>query len=315
MKTIKILFIGIILLTGVFILWRLKFFSRKIDLSYQGVEDQQKTDPYKDLYKAAKSRKVITIEDIIEKTDLYKAIKEGNITEVEQILASGTPDNLSAFLREAAKFNHLEIVKLLFAKGADINQPGSYGSNAALISATWNDNLEMVKFLVDNNANINNQDVGGSTALMIASWNGNLEMVKFLVDNDANVSLQGWEKRITALMLAASKGNLKIIELLLAKGADINQESPTRGTALIQAALYNLLEAVKLLLARGADIDAQAFGVGTALMMAARMGNAATVELLLANGADITKKNEDGQTAFDLGNDEIKAIIRNFIAQ
>ncbi len=50
-------------------------------------------------------------------------------------------------------------------------------------------------------------------------------------------------------------------------------------------------------------------------MIAALDGHLEIARLLMNSNADITKKNKDGQTAFDLANDEIKGIIKNFIAQ
>ena len=46
-------------------------------------------------------------------------------------------------------------------------------------------------------------------------------MIKFLLDNGANVNIPGLENT-TALHEAIAKGNRKVVELLLNYGADIN---------------------------------------------------------------------------------------------
>ncbi|PCI09756.1 MAG: hypothetical protein COB73_04925, partial [Flavobacteriaceae bacterium] len=53
---------------------------------------------------------------------------------------------------------------------------------ADLIRASIDGDLEIVKFLVEQGANINYQNNYGWTALISASRNGHLEIVKFLVE-------------------------------------------------------------------------------------------------------------------------------------
>ncbi len=65
------------------------------------------------------------------------------------------------------------------------------------------------------------QNEKGVTALMVASINGHKEIVKFLVDNGANVNLQnneGW----TALTAASELGHKEIVQLLVDHRADVD---------------------------------------------------------------------------------------------
>jgi hypothetical protein len=128
--------------------------------------------------------------------------------------------------------------------------------------ATRNNNIDSVKkeITVDKNK-INEPDDEGNTPLMIACENGNLNMVKYLVENGANVDLQrkysqnlykyGYRKNpsnmiiVTVIlcglplfesfafvelgdyypgvMIAYKKGNMDIVKYLISKGADCNQ--------------------------------------------------------------------------------------------
>lgn len=94
-------------------------------------------------------------------------------------------------LQNAARCNHIEIVKLLLSKGFKVDSRGFY-----------------------------------STALYTACQEGRLEIVKLLIDNGANIELKKtWLTKISSgviLKAACVKGHLDIVKLLINKGADIN---------------------------------------------------------------------------------------------
>lgn len=87
-----------------------------------------------------------------------------------------------------------------------------------LMQASIEGNLEEVKSLIRNGADINAKDKYGDTALMGASREGNLEVVKFLVQKGANINVKN-EDGNTALMEALGEGNLEVVQYLKSKGA------------------------------------------------------------------------------------------------
>lgn len=63
---------------------------------------------------------------------------------------------------------HLEMVKYLVEKGADVNAKAEFCRDTALHSAAAGGNLEMVKYLVEHGADVNAKDDDGRTPADVA---------------------------------------------------------------------------------------------------------------------------------------------------
>jgi ankyrin repeat protein len=110
------------------------------------------------------------------------------------------------------RFDDLKMVKELFRLGAD-------SSNKALIKSAENGNLEIVKILVQNGANILAQD---NEALRASSELGHLEVVKFLVQNGANIHADDIDRDFGSILGAAIMSrNVDLIKFLTGRGAYI----------------------------------------------------------------------------------------------
>lgn len=90
--------------------------------------------------------------------------------------------------------------------------------NQDLFYACWSGHLDRMKMLIARGADVNLEDYEGITLLMAASLHGDKDKVKLLLDNGADVNAKGkWGK--TALMLASRNGHKDIVELLKKYGA------------------------------------------------------------------------------------------------
>ena len=148
--------------------------------------------------------------------------------------------------------------------------------------------LEIVKYFVENGADVNSRD-GDYYPLMIACRNGYLEIVKYLIDNGADIKATG-NKSTTALIFALREGHFGIVKCLVGNGADINKHGGFwRENALIIASKNGNLEMVKYLVENGSNLNAGS-RCGTALMMASEKGHIKIVEYLVEKGADINQK-------------------------
>ena len=108
--------------------------------------------------------------------------------------------------------------------------------------------------------------------LFTAAGKGDLKLVKWLLQEGADIDTKS-NNRWTVLMYASQHGQLEVVKWLLEKGADINAKNDNRWTALIYASENGHLETVKWLLQEGADIDAKDYYRRTALMFACGNGH------------------------------------------
>lgn len=82
-----------------------------------------------------------------------------------------------------------------------------------LIFATYLDQLETARLLLEAGAEINARDMSGNTALMGVCFKGNTEIANFLIEKGADVNLQNNEGE-TALEYAQKEGHKEIVKIL-----------------------------------------------------------------------------------------------------
>jgi uncharacterized protein len=122
------------------------------------------------------------------------------------------------------------ICSTIFAFGQD--------NNVKLYQAITKNDTSLVKEMLNDKADPNFVVTQGSwmkvNMLITAVNNGNIDIVRLLIVNKADVNWKDGFKT-TALMYAASKGNKEILVLLLNNGADINDNDGQDNTVLSAA--------------------------------------------------------------------------------
>lgn len=154
------------------------------------------------------------------------------------------------------------------------------------------------------------------TTLMRAIVDNDIALVKQLIQqgNDVNKLDAGHNP---PLVMAAYKGYTEIVSLLLKAGADVRAVDPSmKATALHAAAYAGRTEAAKQLIAYGIDVDKQGpYNGYTALHDAIWQNNIDVARVIIDAGADLSIRSNDGQTplefARELGRGQIVQLLKS----
>ena len=192
------------------------------------------------------------------KNNLYASVQKGDLNGVKLALENGaninqrSGDYNSTPLMEASYYGHLEVVKFLVEKGADITAADDDGdtvffyaqwgehypvidylrsqSTSMLYKAAKNGDAYGVELAVENGANINYRDEDDNTPIVVAAIAGKYNVVELLAELGANVNARNKEGR-SALNYVYDRGDMDIYDFLRAHDAREFTPNPTPAPA------------------------------------------------------------------------------------
>ena len=185
-----------------------------------------------------------------------RAADHGHVAVVEALLDAGASllsydadygreySDLAMAIWGAAAGGHSALVTFLLDRG------GAEHTHSALLSAATNGQLNTVRLLLARGADVNFSGVNGECALCEAANNGHLAVVEELLDAGAGRTGEG-DHLDGTLTWAALDGFTDIVALLLDRGVDVHYNGDL---ALSQAVGNSHLGTIKLLLERGATV-------------------------------------------------------------
>ena len=156
---------------------------------------------------------------------------------------------------DAAMRGDIETVRALLRDGADVNAPQGDGMTA-LHWAARRGSAELAEMLVHAGANVDAVTrVGQYSGLHLAAQSGSAPVVEILLDAGSDPHAASATGGATPLHFAAGAGSAAAIEALLNHGADVNaREAARQQTPLMWAASYNRVAAINALVRRGAHV-------------------------------------------------------------
>ncbi|KAK3602713.1 hypothetical protein CHS0354_017155 [Potamilus streckersoni] len=226
-------------------------------------------------------------------------------------------DGWTAIHYAAAK-GSAPVIEALTQAGLDLNVRTNAGSNV-LIIAVMNDNLPIVKYLIENNPSLTLQnDMDGWTAIHYTAKRGGTPVIEALMqagldlnartnvgaqvlhiaalhDNLKTNDKNGW----TAIHYVVKGGSAPVIEALIEAGIDINARTNAGAKVLHIAAGNNNLPIA--LIEAGIDINARTNAGAKVLHIAAGNNNLPIVKYLIEINLAITLQNDnDGRQQYTM---------------
>ena len=192
----------------------------------------------------------------------------------------------------------VEIVRLLLDKGADIGKAAANPVNTPLAAASNANDAATVRLLLERGATTKGPDA--MMALMNASGNGNLEMMRMLIERGVDVNCVSPPTSgpgvkhgpvalglFTPLILAAAYGGPDAVKMLLDAKANPNAQDVRGMTPLMLALATDRpdVRVVRLLVARGADPGIKSKDGETAADWARKFNHPEVLKALSVSGS------------------------------
>ncbi|CEP09250.1 hypothetical protein [Parasitella parasitica] len=220
-------------------------------------------------------------------------------------------------IQQAAYEGKLYIVQQMVEKENSLVNSFDQDGRNALHWAASGGHADIVNYLIAMGAIVNSQDKDAQwTPLMIAVSAGHLEVVKILLQNQADPALENDTKQ-TALHYAASKNRIDIARLLIEHQAPVNQLNRYKQTPLHQAASSGHIKIIELLLVEGkARVNPKDIQGNTPLHHACEEEHGDCALRLIENNGNLDALNTDGKSPLDLcPTSQVKSFILNVVQE
>ncbi|WP_103863618.1 ankyrin repeat domain-containing protein [Aquimarina sp. I32.4] len=263
--------------------------------------------PYKNLNKKGENAMIFASQGTRQGTNPLSFFKyleklgiDPNITTKEGV----TPLHSLAYSnKDVAVFNYF------IDKGVDASKKDNKG-NTALLNASYENTLEVIKLLAGRTSAINDTDKNGRSALTNAIEYNTTDVVEFLIAQKADIAVTDTKGNTLSKYVIASYNPKeadkfkKKVALLTNNGFDMTQPQKDGNTLYHLAIEKKNLELLKLIKKYTIDINAKNSEGMTVLHKAAMTAKNNTIlEYLLSVGADKNIKTGFEESVFDLASE------------
>lgn len=153
--------------------------------------------------------------------EFWEAVARDDTQRVQTLLLRGVDTNVQhpqhgpAIVVAARERSWKTLEQLAAIPGTKVDAPNSRGETALMLAALHG-HLDSVRLLVDKGAQVNRS---GWAPLHYAAVNGNLELLRYLLEQHAYIDAQS-PNRTTPLMMSARHSHTDAVRLLVEAGAD-----------------------------------------------------------------------------------------------
>ncbi|AWP06285.1 putative protein phosphatase 1 regulatory subunit 12C isoform 2 [Scophthalmus maximus] len=259
-----------------------------------------------------------------------KSVRFDRAAEFLAACASGDTEEAQVMLMEAEDTkttDREDVVEIINCSNAD--------GITALHQACIDGSMEIVTFLLERGANVNQVDSEGWTPLHVAASCGYSDIAEFLLQQGASLSavncdgdvpldialeettdslLQGYTLRQGVDLEAAKRLEeeqiMRDARTWLTEGPPPDVRHPKTGaTPLHVAAAKGYLEALKILCQCGLDVSAMDFDGWTPLHAAAHWGQGEACYILAEQLCNMESRSNAGQTPFDVADESVEELL------
>ena len=257
---------------------------------------------------------------------------------VQQIDVNFTNREEKTALHLSAQHKHLRCCQLLVNnKQTIVDSLNRSDWSPLMLALTKDNNLDVVKLLIDNNASLSLKNKDGWNGFHIAVRTGYLPQIHYLITKDLSVSQTRSKTKRSPLHTAALCGNIQVVQFLLNNCSyECDQTDSCGLTPLMESLRSDCPDISRLLIAKhnanpflsdhigrnGLHISCEANAIKSIkfllcelnfevncitsvgnlspLHLAVKEGHIDTINLLLDFGADLTLRDSKERTAYDL---------------
>merc|ERR1740124_1520218 len=243
-------------------------------------------------------------------TAVHVAAQGGHLETVEILIEAKADvtildDEERSPLLLAVKGNHGEVASSLVKGGADPNTPyidDDGASHDLLMDSIVVENGDFTLLLIENGADLYDEDDHKVTTLLQASHRGMVDVLDALLQKHASAAdeaKEGWidspsDEGITPLIASCSEGHVEAVKLLIDAKADVNAKDKDQTNSLMAASARGHTDIVELLLNAEAMVNEQNVDGHSALMFAYNGKN--QVETLWERYTQFVKESEVGSS-------------------
>lgn len=260
-----------------------------------------------DLLKQIWNKTDITKPDINGEIPLSTVLLKSENSAIEDLALSYVNSINDELLWQIVNAKNLSVFQKIMHKKINDTATDKDGNTVLMYLIKNNYPIEYLKLLPESSLNINAMNSSQETALSLAIRQNNIEIIKFLMNKGADINLK--IQNIPLIYTMTAKQD-EISEILLKQGVDLTY-SPSDGSMRLMQAVRKLnVPLVRALLSAGDNVDIRDSSGQTALFYLLKAINdypemsvdemqtcwEAIIQALKENGSDINIQNGNGET-------------------